>query len=258
MISPLASVHPNAKIGDNVTIDPFAYIEEDVVIGDGCHIYPHAAVLNGVRMGKNCNVHYSAVIGNIPQDLKFHGEYTTVEIGDNNNFREFCTVHRGTFSKEKTVIGSNNLIMSYCHVAHDCVLHDHIIMSNCVQLAGEVEVDDWAIIGGGALVHQFTHIGAHCMVQGGSKVTKDVPPYIMAGREPLIYCGLNAVGLKRRDFSSEVMNNIQGIYRYIYMSGKNVSDAVACVKEDFPESPEREAILSFIEKSSRGIIRGVM
>ena len=255
MISPLASVHPNAKIGKDVIIDPFAYVEEDTVIGDGCHIYPHAAVLNGVRMGKNCNVHYSAVIGNIPQDLKFHGEYTTVEIGDNNNFREFCTVHRGTFSKEKTVIGSNNLIMSYCHVAHDCVLHDHIIMSNCVQLAGEVVVDDWAIIGGGTLAHQFCHIGAHCMVQGGSRVSKDIPPYIIAGREPLACCGLNLVGLRRRGFSSETIEFIKNIYDRLYRSGLNVSDALAAIRTEFAESPEKLTIVNFVENSSRGIIR---
>ena len=258
MISNLAYVHPNAKIGNNVTIDPFAYIEGDVVIGDDCHIFPHASVLDGVRMGKGCNIYHSAVIGGIPQDLKFQGEDTTVEIGDYNNIREFATIHRGTASKGRTVVGSHCLIMAYCHVAHDCCLHDHIIMSNAVQLAGEVVVDDWAIISGGALVHQFSHIGAHCMVQGGTKINKDLPPFSMVGRDPAAYCGLNSVGLRRRNFSSEQIHNIQDIYRYIYLSGKNVTEALEAIKAELPETPERNLIVNFIESSPRGIVKGLI
>lgn len=253
-----AFVHPDAKIGNNVIIDPFAYIDSNVVIGDGCHIYPHACVLSGTRMGKNCNIYYGAVVGGIPQDLKFVGEDTTVEIGDNNNIREFVTIHRGTASKGKTVVGNNCLIMAYCHVAHDCCLHDHIIMSNAVQLAGEVIVDDYAIISGGCLVHQFSRIGAHCMVQGGSKINKDIPPYSIVGRDPISYCGINSVGLRRRNFTPEQIHNIQDVYRYLYMSGKNISEALECIKNELPDTPEREMIVNFVTASDRGIVRGII
>ena len=182
MISEQAFVHPNAEIGKNVTIDAFAYIDENVVIGDGTHIYPHATVLSGARIGKNCNIFPGAVISAIPQDLKFIGEETTAVIGDNTTIRECATVNRGTASKGTTIVGSYCLIMAYAHVAHDCKLGDRIIIGNATQLAGEVVVDDWAIVSGGALVHQFCHLGAHIMVQGGSKVTKDIPPYIIVGR----------------------------------------------------------------------------
>lgn len=251
-----AFVHPEAQIGANVVIDPFAYVDKNVVIGDGTHIYAHACVLSGTRIGKNCNIYHGAVVGGIPQDLKFVGEDTTVEIGDNNNIREFATIHRGTASKGKTVIGNNCLIMAYCHVAHDCVLHNNIIMSNAVQLAGEVVVDDFAIISGGALVHQFTRIGAHCMVQGGSKINKDIPPYSIVGRDPVSYCGINSVGLRRRNFSAEQINTIQNVYRYLYLSGKNVSDALESIKAELPETPERDMIVNFVSSSERGIVRG--
>lgn len=254
----LAYIHPEAQIGKDVVIDPFAYIDRNVVIGDGCHIHAHAAVLSGTRMGKNCNIYHGAVVGGVPQDLKFKGEETTVEIGDNNNIREFATIHRGTASRMKTVIGNNCLIMAYCHVAHDCVLKNNIIMSNAVQLAGEVEVDDWAIISGGSLVHQFTHIGAHCMIQGGTKVGKDVPPFAMAGRDPISYCGINSVGLRRRNFTNEQIHNIQDVYRFVFMSGKNTSEAIESVKNELPDTPERHVITDFIERSTRGIIKGFL
>ena len=185
MISPLAYVHPGAKIDDTANIGPFAYIEDNVEIGAGTEIMANASVLYGARIGKNCRVFPSAVVGAIPQDLKFQGEDTIAIIGDNTTIRECATIHRGTASKGKTVVGNNCLIMAYSHVAHDCLLHDHIIMSNAVQLAGEVVVEDYAIIGGGTLVHQFTHIGAHVMIQGGSRVNKDIPPYAIAAREPI-------------------------------------------------------------------------
>ncbi len=258
MISNQAFVHPEAVIGQNVTIDPFAYIDSNVVIGDGCHIHAHACVLSGVRMGKNCNIFHHAVVGGIPQDLKFHGEDTTVEIGDNNNIREFVTIHRGTASKGKTVIGSNCLIMAYSHVAHDCLLHDHIILSNAVQLAGEVVVDDWAIVSGGALVHQFSHIGPHVMVQGGCRINKDIPPFCMVGREPACYCGINSVGLRRRGFTNEQINAIQDVYRVIYLSGKNFTEAVEMARTELAQTPERDLILDFISSSPRGIVRGLI
>jgi len=236
-ISPLAYVSPKAQLGKNVTIDAFAYIDDNVILGDNCHVFP------------------SAVIGAVPQDLKFRGEETWTIIGDNCVLREFVTVHRGTASKGKTVIGSNNLIMAYCHVAHDCVLHDHIIMSNATQLAGEVEVDDYAIIGGGTLVHQFTHIGSHCMIQGGSKINKDIPPYVIAAREPIAFCGINSVGLNRRGFTPEQIHTIQEVYRLLYNNGLNTTQALEHIESALPASAERDTILDFIRNSPRGIIR---
>ena len=228
---------PKAQIGKNVTIDAFAYVDDNVIIGDNCHIFP------------------SAVIGAVPQDLKYKGEETWTIIGDNCVLREFVTVHRGTTSKGKTVIGNNNLIMAYCHVAHDCILHNNIIMSNATQLAGEVEVDDFAIIGGGTLVHQFSHIGSHVMIQGGSKINKDIPPYVIAAREPIAYCGINSVGLNRRGFTPEQIHTIQEAYRLIYQGGMIVSQALDTIEATMPETPERDAILHFIRNSERGIVR---
>ena len=236
-ISPLAYVSPKAQIGKNVTIDAFAYIDDNVILGDNCHVFP------------------SAVIGAVPQDLKYRGEETWTVIGDNCVLREYVTIHRGTASKGRTVVGSNNLIMAYCHVAHDCILHDNIIMSNATQLAGEVEIDDFAVIGGGSLVHQFVHIGAHSMLQGGSKVSKDVPPYIIAGREPLAFFGINSVGLNRRGFTPEQIHTIQEVYRLVYNSGLNTTQALERIVETVPASPEREVIVDFIRSSARGIVR---
>ena len=236
-ISPLAYVSPKAQIGRNVTIDAFAYIDDNVILGDNCHVFPNA------------------VIGCVPQDLKFRGEETYTVIGDNCVLREFVTIHRGTASKGKTVVGNNNLIMAYCHVAHDCILHDNIIMSNATQLAGEVEVDDFAIIGGGTLVHQYSHIGSHCMLQVGSKINKDIPPYVIAAREPIAYCGINSVGLNRRGFTPEQIHTIQETYRLIYNSGMIVSQALERIEAEIPASPERDLILSFVRNSTRGIVR---
>ena len=237
MISPLAYVSPKAQIGKNVTIDAFAYIDDNVILGDNCHVFPHA------------------VIGCVPQDLKFKGEETWTIIGDNCVLREFVTVHRGTASKGKTVIGNNNLIMAYCHVAHDCILHDNIIMSNATQLAGEVEVDDFAIIGGGTLVHQFTHIGAHVMIQGGSKINKDIPPYAIVAREPIAFCGINSVGLNRRGFTPEQIHTIQEVYRIINNSGLNTTQAIEKILTEIPQGAERDLIVNFVKASTRGIVK---
>jgi len=255
MISPLAFIHPEAKIGENVEIGPFAVINKNVIIGDGCVIDSNATICEFTQLGKNCHVFPSAVIGAIPQDLKFHGEETWTIIGDNNVLREFVTVHRGTFSKGKTVIGNNNLIMAYCHVAHDCVLGNNIIMSNATQLAGEVVVDDFAIIGGGTLVHQFTHIGSHVMIQGGSRTSKDVPPYIIAAREPIAYCGVNSVGLNRRGFTSEQIHTIQEVYRLLYQGGMNTTQALEHIVANIPASVERDMIVDFVKASTRGVVR---
>ena len=237
MISPLAYVSPKAQIGNNVTIDAFAYIDDNVILGDNCHVFPHA------------------VIGCVPQDLKFRGEETWTIIGDNCVLREFVTIHRGTASKGKTVVGNNNLIMAYCHVAHDCILHDKIIMSNATQLAGEVEVDDFAIIGGGTLVHQFSHIGGHVMIQGGSKINKDIPPFAIIARDPIAFCGINSVGLNRRGFTPEQIHTIQEVYRLLYQNGMNTTQALDHIEATMPASKERDLIVNFVRVSTRGIVR---
>lgn len=256
-ISPLASVSPKAILGDNIEIGPFAFVDDDVEIGDGCKIFPHATVFQYVKMGKNCQIYPGAVVGAVPQDLKFDGEVTSVELGDNVTVRECATINRGTKASGKyvTKIGNDTLIMSYSHVAHDCVIGDHCILVSYVGLAGETQIDDWAIIGGGAKAHQFTKVGCHAMVGGMSKINKDVPPYVLCGREPISYAGVNIVGLRRRGFSPDVIRNIKDIYETIYYAGYNISDGCAKVEAGFPQSEERDAILDFIKSSKRGIIR---
>lgn len=256
MKHPLAFIHPEAKIADNVIVDPFATIEKDVVIGEGTHIYSHAVIMDGARIGKNCRIFPGAVIAGIPQDLKFHGEESVAIIGDNTTIRECATINRGTESKGETKVGSNTLIMAYTHVGHDSSVGNNCIVANSTQIAGEVEIDDYAVIGGASAVHQFTKIGCHAMVQGGSLVGKDVPPYVTAGRLPISYAGLNSIGLRRRGFTNETINAIQDIYRIIYQSGLNVSAAIAKVEAEVAPSPERDVIISFIKGSARGIIRG--
>jgi len=255
MISPLAHIHPDAQLGKDVIIDPFAVIEDDVIIGDGTHVMSHAVIMKNVRIGKSCQVFPGAVIGAIPQDLKFEGEKTTVEIGDNTTIRECVTVNRGTKDKWKTVVGNNCLLMAYSHIAHDCCLGDHVIIANSVQLAGHVEIGDYAIIGGNAAAIQFSKIGAHTYIAGGTEVIKDVPPYIKAGRTPLSYVGINSVGLQRRGFSSEKINGITEIYRNIYLRGLNISQATQFIEKELPESKEKTEILEFIKDSKRGILK---
>ncbi|MBQ7209945.1 MAG: acyl-ACP--UDP-N-acetylglucosamine O-acyltransferase [Paludibacteraceae bacterium] len=256
MKQPLAYIHPNAKIHPSVIIDPFVCIEGNVEIGAGTRIGSNVTICEGTRIGKNCTIFPGAVVGAIPQDLKFQGEDSLVIIGDNTVLREFVTVHRGTASRGKTVVGSNCLIMAYCHVAHDCILGNNIIMSNATQLAGEVVIGDYAVIGGGTLVHQFTRIGAHVMIQGGSKVNKDIPPYITAAREPIQYCGINSIGLRRRGFTNEQIHSIQSTYRVIYQSALNVSQAMERIEEEIDSTVERDEIILFIRNSPRGICRG--
>lgn len=256
MRQPLAYIHPDAKIDSSVVIDPFVSIDQNVEIGAGTWIGSNVTICEGVRIGKNCRIFPGAVIGAVPQDLKFKGENTLVYIGDNTTIREFVTIHRGTASKGKTVVGNDCLIMAYCHVAHDCVVHNHVIMSNTTQLAGEVEVGDWAVIGGGTLVHQFTHIGAHVMIQGGSKVNKDIPPYIVAAREPIQYCGVNAIGLRRRGFTTAQIQDIQNTYRLLFRHDLNISQAMDKIETELPSSLERDEIIAFVHNSPRGILRG--
>jgi UDP-N-acetylglucosamine acyltransferase len=255
MISKLAFIHPSARLGNDVTVEPFAYIAGDVEIGDGSWVGPNSTILDGARIGKKCRIFPSSVISGIPQDLKFRGEETTVEIGDNTTIRECVTVNRGTAAVGKTIVGSGCLLMAYSHIGHDCAIGNNCIIGNSSGLAGEVNVDDWAILSGATLVHQFTHIGGHVMIGGGAKVRTDVPPYIKADRDPLSYLGLNTVGLTRRGFEKERIDEIHNIYRVIYQSSMNTTQALDHIEKEFKPSTDRDYILSFIRKSERGIIR---
>ncbi|MCX6321547.1 MAG: acyl-ACP--UDP-N-acetylglucosamine O-acyltransferase [Bacteroidia bacterium] len=255
MISNLAFIHPDAKIGKDVTVEPFAYIAGNVVIGEGTWVGPNTTIMDGARIGKKCRIFPSAVVSGIPQDLKFRGEESIAEIGDNTTVREGVTVNRGTAAVGKTVVGNGCLLMAYAHIGHDCTIGNNCIIGNFSGLAGEVKVDDWAILSGGTLVHQFTHIGAHVMLGGGAKVRTDVPPFIKADRDPLSYLGLNSVGLTRRGFEKERIDEIHNIYRVIYQNGMNISQALDNIEKEFKPSPDRDYILEFIRKSERGIIR---
>ncbi|MBD5254850.1 MAG: acyl-ACP--UDP-N-acetylglucosamine O-acyltransferase [Barnesiella sp.] len=256
MKQPLAYIHPAAKIHPSVVIDPFVTIEGNVEIGEGTRICSNVTIMDGARIGKNCLIFPGAVISGIPQDLKFQGEETLAIIGDNTTIRECVTVNRGTASKGKTIVGSHCLIMAYSHVAHDCVVGDHVIVANASQIAGEVIVDDYAVIGGGTLIHQFCRIGAHVMVQGGALVNKDIPPFVKAAREPIAYTGVNSIGLRRRGFSNETIREIQDIYRMLYLSGMNNSDAIERIEAEMPATKERDEIILFVRNSKRGIIKG--
>jgi len=255
MISNLAFIHPEAKIGKDVIIEPFAYIAANVKIDEGTWVGPNSTIMDGARIGKKCRIFPSAVVSGIPQDLKFRGEESTAEIGDNTTIRECATVNRGTAAVGKTIIGAGCLLMAYSHIGHDCTLGNNVIIGNSTALAGEVGVDDWAIISAGTMVHQFAHIGAHVMVGGGAKVRIDVPPFIKADRDPLSFLGLNSVGLTRRGFEKERIDEIHEIYRAIYQRGMNFSQALEFVEKEFKSSPDRDYILEFIRKSERGIIR---
>jgi UDP-N-acetylglucosamine acyltransferase len=255
MISNLAFVHQDAILGTDVTVEPFAYIAGNVIIGDGTWIGPNATIMDGARIGKNCRIFPSAVVSGIPQDLKFRGEDSTAEIGDNTTIRECATVNRGTASVGKTIVGNGCLLMAYSHIGHDCALGNNVIIGNTTSLAGEVKVDDWAILSGGGLVHQFTRIGGHVIIGGGSKVRIDVPPFIKADRDPLSFMGLNSVGLTRRGFEKERIDEIHDIYRAIYLGKMNFSQAVEHVENTFKPTKDRDYILEFIRKSERGVIR---
>ena len=258
-IHPLATVSPDAKLGENVEVGPYAFIDANVEIGDNSKIHTHATIYPYVKMGSDCQVFPGAVVGAIPQDLKFDGEVTYVEIGDRVTIRECATINRGTRASGKgvTSVGDDTLVMSYVHIAHDCRVGRHCILVSYVGIAGETDVDDWAIIGGNTAVHQFSHIGTHAMVGGGSAVNKDIPPYSICGRTPICYAGINIVGLRRRGFSTDIIRNIKDIYDTIYYQGYNISDGCAKVEAGFPQSEERDAILSFIRNSKRGIVRAM-
>ena len=251
----LCYIHSDTKLHPSVTVDPFTTIHSDVEIGEGTWIGSNVTIFSGARIGKNCKIFPGAVIAAIPQDLKFSGEYTTVNIGDNTTIRECVTINRGTNDRNKTVVGSNCLLMAYVHIAHDCLIGDHVILANSVQLAGHVNIGSYTIIGGTSAVHQFANIGCHAMISGGSLVRKDVPPYVKAAREPLSYAGVNSVGLRRRGFSDIQINQIQDMYRMIYLSGYNNSAAVDKIELDFTATVERDEVLNFVRTSERGIIR---
>lgn len=251
-------VHPDARIGNNVTIGNFSTICEDVEIGDNTVISNNVTIFPGARIGSGVKIFPGAVVAGVPQDLKFRGEYTTAHVGDGTTLRECVTVNRGTASKGKTVVGSNCLIMAYTHIAHDCLLGNDIIISNATQLAGEVMVDDCAVIGGGSLIHQFCHLGKGIMLQGGALVNKDIPPYVKAAREPISYVGLNAVGLHRRGVPADEIAVIQEVYRILYLSDLNVSNAIKMIQETVPQSAIRDEIVDFVLQSQRGIIRSAV
>ena len=256
MKQPFAYIHPAAKIHPSVVIDPFVSIDQNVEIGEGTHIGSNVTIMEGARIGKHCNIFPGAVISGIPQDLKFNGEETTAEIGDYTTIRECVTVNRGTASRGKTTVGSRCLIMAYSHIAHDCKIGDNVIMSNATQVAGEVVVDNFAVIGGGTLIHQFCHLGEHVMIQGGAHINKDIPPFVKAGRDPIAFTGINSIGLRRRNFNNDQIRDIQEIYRYLYLSRLNVSDAVDRIEAELPATPERDLIIEFSRNSKRGIVRG--
>ena len=256
MKQPFAYIHPAAKIHPSVVIDPFVSIDQNVEIGEGTHIGSNVTIMEGARIGKHCNIFPGAVISGIPQDLKFNGEETTAVIGDYTTIRECVTVNRGTASRGKTVVGSHCLIVAYSHIAHDCKIGDNVIMSNATQVAGEVVIDNFAVIGGGTLIHQFCHLGEHIMIQGGAHINKDIPPFVKAGRDPIAFTGINSIGLRRRNFTNDQIRDIQEIYRYLYLSRLNVSDAVDRIEAELPATPERDLIIEFIRNSKRGIVRG--
>jgi UDP-N-acetylglucosamine acyltransferase len=256
MIHPLTYIHPEAKIGANVTIDPFTTIHKNVEIGEGTWIASNVTIMEGARIGKNCKIFSGAVISAIPQDLKYKGEDTRTIIGDNCTIRECVTINRGTLDRKKTEIGSNCLIMAYSHIAHDCVVGNYCIFANNTTLAGHITVGDNVVLGGLTAVQQFVRIGSYSFITGGSLVRKDVPPYIKAAREPISYAGVNSVGLKRRGYDTQKINHILDIYRILFVRGYNVSKALDIIEAEIPVSDERDEIVNFIRETGRGIMRG--
>lgn len=258
MISPLASINPKASLDQNVHVAPFSVIHEDVVIGEGTIIHGNVHLYPGTRVGKFCEIFPGAVIGVVPQDLKFEGEYTTVEIGDYTKIRECVTIHRGTKDQLKTSIGSHCLLMTYVHIAHDCQIGNHVILASYTGLSGHVTIDDYAILEGKVAAQQFVNIGKHAFIGGASLVRKDVPPYIKAAREPLTFAGVNSVGLRRRGYSDAEVRQIENIYRCLYVQNSNMAKGIQSTLETIPPSILRDEILGFIEASDKGVIRGMI
>ena len=256
MKQPLSFIHREATLANNVVVEPFVSIDRNVEIGEGTWIGSNVTIMEGARIGKNCKIFPGAVISAPPQDLKFDGEDSIVIIGDNTTIRECVTINRGTKATFKTVVGANCLIMAYVHVAHDCVIKDNCVLANAVTLAGHVTIEEHAIIGGLTAIHQFVHIGAHVMISGGSLIRKDVPPYVKAAREPLSFVGINSIGLRRRNFSSEKIKDIQEIYRILYLKSNNNTVALEIIETELPATKERDEIILFVKNAPRGIMKG--
>lgn len=250
-------VHPNATLGKNVVVEAFVTIEEDVIIGDNCTIMSNAVIKSGTRIGDNCKVYHGAVLGAPPQDLKYAGEPTTLEIGNNTVIREYCTLNKGTAAYKKTVVGNNCLLMAYVHIAHDCVVGNHCVFANNATLAGHVEVGDFVILGGLVAIQQFVKIGAHAMLGGGTLLNKDVPPYVRVARYPASYIGVNSIGLVRRGFDRQVVRTIQDAYHHLLVGSQNLSKGIAAIEADMELTTEIKGILDFVHESKNGIVKGL-
>jgi UDP-N-acetylglucosamine acyltransferase len=257
MISPLANVSSKAQIGKNVTVEAFATIYDDVIIGDNTHIHPNAIIYPDTTIGNDCQIFPGALVGIVSQDLKYKGEKSKTVIGNNTILREYVTVHKGTADRMLTSIGNNCLIMAYAHVAHDCILGNNVILANYVGLAGHITIEDYVIIEGYTAIQQFITIGAHSFLAGASKVRKNVPPFIRVAREPLQYIGVNTVGLSRRGFEKEVINQIEDIYRLMFVRGHNVTNALELIEQEIPASEVKKQIIEFIRNSKDGIVKGI-
>lgn len=254
MISPLAFIHENAKIGENVSIGPWSYIDANVEIGDNTEVMSHVVIKGHTKIGENNRIFQFASIGEENQDKKYAGEPTQTIIGDNNVIRECVTIHRGTAQDQGlTQIGNNNLLMAYVHVAHDCMIGDNVIMANSVGAAGHVHIGDWAIIGGQSGIHQFCHIGAHSFTAGGSVVLKDIPPYVMARSNEAV--GMNLEGLKRRGFEKPTLQALRKAYKTLYREGHTTEEATALLKEQAVDIEAVQLFVNFLENSNRGIVR---
>ncbi len=256
MISKYANISPDAKIAEGVQIESFSTIYEDVEIGEGTVIGPNVTIYPGARIGKNCQIYPGAVISGVPQDLKFHGEYTTTEIGDNTVIRECVTIHRGTDDRKKTVLGKNCLIMCYVHIGHDCILGDNVVIANNTGISGHVTIGNWGIVEGMTGIQQFVRIGEHAFVAGMSSIRKDVPPYVRVAREPSTFAGVNAIGLRRRGMSDEKVKLIEDIYRNLFILNNTVSNGVKTIQSEIPDCEEKQLVLDFIKTSERGIVKG--
>lgn len=252
----IAHIHPNAKIGNNVTIEPFAFIEEDVVIGDNCWIGPYVSIMNGARIGEGCKIFQGAVVSAPPQDLKYKGEKTTTEIGDRTIIREFVTINRGTTHSNTTKIGHDCMLMAYVHIAHDCIVGNYCILANNSNLAGHIVLEDYVILAGSVNISQFLRIGKHAFISGGCMLNKDIPPYIKAARHPTVYAGVNSVGLKRRGYTNEQINSIHDVYRYLFVMGYNSKHALEKIVAELPVSDLRDEIVDFVESSKPGVLKG--
>jgi UDP-N-acetylglucosamine acyltransferase len=251
-----ANIHPNAKIGKGTTIEPFATVNDDVEIGENCWIGPNAVIMAGTRIGNNCKVFPGAVIGAEPQDLKFDGEYTTVEIGNNTTIRECVTIQRGTTDKHKTVIGNNCLLMTYVHIAHDCEVGNNCIIAGYSGLSGHNVIEDFVIIEGMVGTQQFIRIGEHSFIAGGTMVRKNIPPYVRAAREPISYAGINAIGLRRRGFSDDVIKKVEDIYRHLFVMNNTIPSGLEAIEKEVDNCEQKTKVLDFVRNSDRGIMRG--